>query len=509
MKFRTKVVVNVALACITCTAAAVFISVNEISTQGDKQIIGKSQAILSRLESVRSYVASQGGLHDTIDKVVAQYPDGNLPHEEKLKVLKQVPIFAAMQVGAENAADEGYKFRVFSNFPRNPDNKSTVSEAEILKRFLDNPDLKEILDDSPGELRVYRPVRLLASQGCMACHGEPAKSPWKNGKDILGYPMEDWKDGRLHGSFAIISSKASVQAAAKETTLKIILIASVLSIIAIGASYYALRKPIIALSTIADELQEAGVNVSSSSSNISQSSSDLSRSANTAASSIEQTTATTEEISSMIRLNAEHTVNARNLAEQAQNKARHGKEEVEKLVHSMDAISASSIKIVEIITVIDDIAFQTNLLALNASVEAARAGEQGKGFAVVADAVRALAQRSATSAKEISKLIGDSVEKIQSGHSTVKTSGAMLNDIVNEIEKLTTLNIEISNASKEQAQGVTAINASITELDKVTQDNAAAANSCATAAEELNEQSQHLHHMVQSLVSVIEGKDAA
>ncbi|UXR64435.1 methyl-accepting chemotaxis protein [Bdellovibrio bacteriovorus] len=506
MKFNTKVMLNIAIACIICTAAAVFISSSRIYSQGEIQLIEKSQAILSRLEAVRSYIASQGGLDASVEKALQEHPDGNLPKDAKLTILKQVPIFAAMKVGAEGAEQEGYKFRIFSDEPRNADNRATEAEMAILKKFEADPKLQELTATTENEIIVYRPVRLTEAQGCMTCHGAPEKSPWKNGKDILGYPMENWSDGKLHGGFAVISTKEKIQAAATDATWYIILWSASLSLLTLALSYLILKKPMKALSGIAEKLQETGTGVAQASQEISKSSQDLSTAATTAASSIEQTTAATEEMSSMIKLNAGHTNEARVLAETAQVKARNGKDEVEKLIQSMDEIAKSSKKIEEIISVIDDIAFQTNLLALNAAVEAARAGEQGKGFAVVAEAVRALAQRSATSAKEIADLIQDSVEKIEGGHEVVQASGTMLNEIVLQIEKLTALNIEISTASSEQSQGVTSINMSINELDRVTQNNASAASECASAAEVLSDRSQQMHVMVQELISIVEGQ---
>lgn len=505
MKFNNKVMVSIAIACITCTTAAVIVSSDRIATQGEVQLGDKSRAILSRLEAVRNYIASQGGLNGIVDHAIAAYPDGKLPEDMKLSILKQVPIFAAMKVGAEGAKEEGYTFRIFSNEPRNKDNQATAQELDILKKFLDDPGLKELTSQTDNEVIVYRPVRLSESQGCMTCHGDPGNSPWKNGKDILGYPMEKWSDGKLHGVFAIISSKAAIKSAASQAVWFIVAWSLGLSIIAMAVAYIFLKKPMRALSGIAEKLKETGTSVAQASSEISNSSQELSSSASSAAASIEQTTSATEEMSSMITLNASHTNEARDLAEQSQIKARHGKDEVEKLIISMDLIAKSSKQIEEIISVIDDIAFQTNLLALNAAVEAARAGEQGKGFAVVAEAVRALAQRSATSAKEISNLINDSVEKIDSGHKVVKASGMMLNEIVLQIEKLTALSKEISTASSEQAQGVNSINMSIGDLDKVTQKNAAAAEECAAAADILNLRSTQMADMVQELISIVAG----
>lgn len=175
----------------------------------------------------------------------------------------------------------------------------------------------------------------------------------------------------------------------------------------------------------------------------------------------------------MVRLNSENASSARTISENATSVAKAGEAQVQTLVSSMKDVAESAKKIEEITGVIDDIAFQTNLLALNASVEAARAGEHGKGFAVVADAVRALAQKSATSAKEISVLISQSVEQINSSYNFAVKSGETLHTIVQESEKVSTLNVEIANASTEQSAGIAQIGRAVHDLDKVTQNNAA------------------------------------
>ncbi|XGC79444.1 methyl-accepting chemotaxis protein [Bdellovibrio bacteriovorus] len=509
MKFSRKVLLSIAMACIICTTAAVLVSANRVKHFGEQELEDKSQAILSRLVVVQDYIASQGGLNISIDHALKNFPDGNLSKDAKLTILKQVPIFAAMQVGSVGAEAEGYKFRVFSDEPRNKDNTATNSELEILKRFEADKALKHIVEVNDSNVIVYHPVRLVESQGCLSCHGDPKTSPWGNGKDILGHQMENWKDGKLHGAFAIISNKAEIEAAVAKSTWYILGWSAALAVVAMLLGYLTLKRPMQALSGIAEKLEEAGTGVSDASTNINSASQSLSESSMSAASSIEETTAATEQMSSMIKLNAEHTVEAKNLAEIAQTKVRDGQSEVENLIQSMNEITKSSKKIEEIITVIDDIAFQTNLLALNAAVEAARAGEQGKGFAVVADAVRSLAQRSATSAKEISGLISESVIKIEEGHKAVKSSETMLTEIVGQIEKLTALNIEISNASTEQSQGVSSINAAINELDGVTQNNALSAQKCAEAAGMLTERSNEMHAMMQELVGIVEGKKAA
>ncbi|MEW5944056.1 MAG: methyl-accepting chemotaxis protein [Pseudomonadota bacterium] len=193
-----------------------------------------------------------------------------------------------------------------------------------------------------------------------------------------------------------------------------------------------------------------------------------------------------------MRQNAENSKQANQLAVSASDVAGKGGEVVGQVVDTMSSINESSRKIVDIISVIDGIAFQTNILALNAAVEAARAGEQGRGFAVVAAEVRNLAQRSAAAAKEIKSLIGDSVGKVENGAKLVEQAGQTMDEIVTSIKRVTDIMAEISAASIEQSAGIEQVNQAITQMDDVTQQNAALVEQAAASAEALEEQAENL-----------------
>ncbi len=223
---------------------------------------------------------------------------------------------------------------------------------------------------------------------------------------------------------------------------------------------------------------------------------DLSSRTEQQASSLEETASSMEELTSTVRFNAENARQANELAINASHIASRGGSVVGEVVNTMGSINDSSRKIVEIISVIDSIAFQTNILALNAAVEAARAGEQGRGFAVVASEVRSLAQRSAAAAKDIKVLIDDSVQKVALGSDLVDKAGQTMSEIVTSIGRVTQIMTQISNASEEQSQGIAQVNDAITQMDQVTQQNAALVEQAAAAAESMQEQSAKLADVV-------------
>ena len=223
---------------------------------------------------------------------------------------------------------------------------------------------------------------------------------------------------------------------------------------------------------------------------------DLSQRTEEQASSLEETAASLEELTSTVRQNAENAQQANKLATSASEVAIKGGNVVSDVVRTMEGISQASRKISEIISVIDEIAFQTNILALNAAVEAARAGEQGRGFAVVAAEVRNLAQRSANAAKEIKALISDSVQRVESGSKLVDSAGKTMEEIVNSVKKVTDIMMEIAAASKEQSGGIDQVNTAVSQMDKMTQQNAALVEEAAAAAKSMEEQTNALAQSV-------------
>jgi len=263
-----------------------------------------------------------------------------------------------------------------------------------------------------------------------------------------------------------------------------------------GALLTGLSKMQQGLADTVQSVRSGSVAIAHASAEISSGNTDLSHRTEQQAASLEETASSLEELTATVRQNAQNAREANQLVLSASSVAGKGGELVTQVVATMETISASSKRIVDIIGVIDGIAFQTNILALNAAVEAARAGEQGRGFAVVASEVRNLAHRSAAAAKEIKELIATSVSQVEEGAQLVGKAGMTMGDIVDSVGKVTAIMSEIMLAGEEQSAGIDQINQAITTMDATTQQNAALVEEAAAAAESMREQAGELEQLV-------------
>jgi methyl-accepting chemotaxis protein len=276
----------------------------------------------------------------------------------------------------------------------------------------------------------------------------------------------------------------------------------------VGQMAQALNRAVEKLNSTLQEVAESAASASTSSQELASAAESIASGAQEQAASLEETSASLEEITAAVRQSADNANQASQLASSSKDSALQGQEVVSNAITAMSEINASSSKISDIISTIDEIAFQTNLLAVNAAVEAARAGDEGRGFAVVASEVRSLAQRSALAAKEIKVLIQDSLRKVEAGSGLVNRSGETLQGIVGSVKRVTDIVGEIAAASGEQSTGIEQVNTAMTQMDQVTQSNSAQTEELSATAQALSEQAAHLMDLVSTFTLSQNGRNA-
>lgn len=314
-------------------------------------------------------------------------------------------------------------------------------------------------------------------------------------------------EGKMENLGELIITDAAEENSQGKDVQKFIVLLNILSVM-VGVIL-----SILLIRSLSREMKVVTVNMSKASEDLKKSSEELSSTSQSFteglsqnAASLEETVASLEEVSSMVRLNTEHSELAYKLSDESMSLAQRSSQEMDDLIKAMTDINDVSKKIEEIISVIDDIAFQTNLLALNAAVEAARAGEQGKGFAVVAEAVRALAQRSASAAKDITGLIHDSVQKINNGSTSVNANAKIIREINKAVTTLGDLSKQIAQASKEQSAAIEQINQAMNQLDQASQGQASSSQLMSDNSNKLFDNSTQLEKLVKNLDLSMYGK---
>ena len=504
----TKKIIAGAIASIVAVAiSGSIISYNVLHKQGADLALEKMRAMVAQAETVRSSMSDLAN-GQAFDYAKLKQELESADDFRKTALYGTIPIVAAWKSLEDVSSKDGLRFRIPKVNPRNPRNTPTEDELAILTQ-LKTEDAEEYfhVDRSAGVMVYAKPIRL--DQGCLVCHGDPATSPTSDGNDLLGFSMENWKAGEIHGAFVLESSLESVNAAVASSMWN-----TAIWLIPVGggiciALYLLVRRAIIKpIDSVIDEISEASAATLATASEVSQSSLSLAKGANEQASSLEETSATLVEIESMTEKNVEHAVDATRVSELASLAANEGSQGMEKMLTAMSQIKESSAHISDIIKTIDEIAFQTNILALNAAVEAARAGEAGAGFAVVADEVRSLAQRSANAARETAEKIEDSVAKSEDGVRVSQEVGESLTRIAKRVDELNTIIANVSGSSSEQSQGINQINRAVNEMERVTQEAAASTEELASASEQASSQAHTLENAVDKLRAVVNGDRA-
>ncbi len=503
---RTKIVALGCLQLIVMAGVLFGLYYREAGNKAREAYVDKAHSVVLTAEGAREQAAKlwdQGVLNS---ENLREWAEAG----QMERVMAAVPVVSAMRAAQAKATEGGYDFKTPKFHPRNPKNEPDEMESRVLKMFEEKnlPEYSEY-DAKLNAVRYFRPIKL--TQECLLCHGDPATSQelWGNnqGTDPTGAKMENWKVGEVHGAFEVVQklekADAAVAASVTEGSLAVV---GMVALLASLFFFLVTRSIVNPIRVVIKGLSEGAAQVNDAAAQVSSASQQAAGNASTQASSLEETSSALEEMSAMTRVNAENSRRANELAAHARDSANSGDQTMKQLNTAMTAINDSAGEISKIIKVIEEIAFQTNLLALNAAVEAARAGEHGKGFAVVAEEVRNLAQRSAKAARDTTELIAGSVERAKEGNEVAAKAGSALQAIVGNVSQVAELLAGISQATTEQSQGVEQLNGSVTQMDKLTQQNAAGAEETASAAEQLSSMAVSLkEQMVGELIKIVNG----
>ncbi len=539
-----RILIGVAAAVALATLAGI-ITVKYLATKNRIQalrqemggLLSQSETMIENMDAMHKAAA----FDQTHLVALAKQQVGNQPLQQayaKTDLYRTVPVVAAWNAVAAEARVHGYDFFTPSHpdiKARNPKNGNGAEFAAAFAAFEAGAKDYFYHDKERNELILAHPIHYSAS--CLSCHGDPSRSASKNGLDVLGFPMEGGAVGDLKGAFVLKAKMTGDPVVA--ATVKSMTIIGVIVLVIVLAGFYVLNDKFLVkpLHRFVQQLAASAQRTSTSAGEITASSQSVAECASEQAASLEETSASIEEMASMTKRNAESTVAGKELAGKTRAAATAGLGRIDELSQTLASIKtaiaemqaavretqASSQEVSKIIKTIDEIAFQTNLLALNAAVEAARAGEAGAGFAVVADEVRSLAQRSAQAARETAHRIEDAVHRSRRGEAAsdklvhslgeVEASAGgitqVFNGIVAQLTALDQVIAEIAAASKEQSQGVGEVNMAVSQMDKVTQSNAANAEETASAAQELFSQVGDLQTVIFQLDVLAAGESHA
>jgi methyl-accepting chemotaxis protein len=506
LSVRVKLI-SISLAAVLATATTcLLVQRSIIRQQGIELTRGAMRGVLLSAENVRQSVSAmreQGAF--ATEAGPSQVTPRNY---QSSRLYLTVPVVSAWKAIEDVSAKEGYRFHIAARNPRNPRNRPGEEDEAVLASLEQGGEGEYFtVDEARREIVYARPVRL--TRDCLACHGDPQTSATKDGRDAVGFPMENWREGQIHGAFVLRASldrlAPVIQAAVEKTLLWVVPCAGVVGVIVFFLITALSRR----LSRCAAGLSASSVMIEKVARQIAAASQALASSASEQAATLEETSSSSQAVGAMARANGVDTAAAAELITQSQNALGLTASSLGGLVSTMDAIHESSGKMSKIIGAIDKIAFQTNILALNASVEAARAGEAGLGFAVVADEVRDLSRRCADAAKDTASLIVESIERAEDVRWRVDDVVSAIENASGRVAGVSGLIDKVGGGSREQVLGAEQIGAAILQLGQMGQSSAAQAEETAAVACELNSQAESLREVVGDLEALVQGAGAA
>jgi methyl-accepting chemotaxis protein len=498
MRFRWKVTFAIVAVAAVTAISGLLVQRSVIRQQGTELILGQMRAAVIEAENVRSSITALRNAGAFDEQKLMEELRGKTDFR-MTAAYNTIPVVAAWRAIEKVAEQEKFVFRVVKFQARNPRNEPDAREAEIL-RHLESTQASEYAEvsEKTRELIYARPIRL--TRDCLVCHGDPATSPTKDGKDMLGFPMEGWREGQIRGAFILRADLDRVDKVVMASFGRTLAwLVPVMAIILAAGITVAHRKLILPVQGVVSRLKQCCVAGTRAANEISQSANGLAAEASQQAAAVEETSASLEEVTAAAVANEKAATRADETAREAQGSAQRGVAMMESAVRDLEAVAASNHNVARVLREIDEIAFQTNLLSLNASVEAARAGEAGLGFAVVADEVRRLAQRAAEAAKTTEQLVQKSIEDGQRSAEVSRNLKQVFDDIHKSVAQVASAVKEIHDSSSRHQDAVAQINKAMREISAATQSIAARAEESSGAAHLLEDQSKKLRQQISEL----------
>lgn len=504
MTLGSRIVGGVAAALAVSMVIGVLVQREVLTRQGIEMTRSSMKGVLVEAESVRN-ATSKLQENNVFDQAKLKLELAQGGDFRSTSMYQTVPVVGAWRAVQAAANTEGYTFRVTRFQPRNPQNEPTTKEAAILHAMEASNGADYFEVDKANQKIIYaRAVRL--SSDCLACHGDPGLSPTKDGRDALGFRMEGWHEGELRGAFILTSDMRRVdEAIASGIGLSLAWLIPVFGL-ALGGFWWLNQRAIIKpIREVVDKLRRSSIEAVSATHQISKSGHALSQAAASQTQAVDEAVGFVGQVSQAAQANASQAEAVIGIVSQACQQGDARKEDTHQMIAAMRQMEQSSKEISHLIHRVEEISFQTNILALNAAVEAARAGEAGAGFAVVADEVRELARRTTQTAAETAQIVAAGQEHTHRGVALTQQVDEGFQLVLRSIQEAATGVTAVTAASEDQQRRLGDVNRTLQELSANAGTFAAHAEESATAATELEAQSEELDKSVAALVMLIDG----